>query len=440
MTLIVRREGRPPPVRPHRHRNYHAATARLYEDLGIFTADEEIAADVADLFNYITGSGGRSSSASCSSHRSRCERAGRRDPCRRGGGVRRKARPYPAQAEPPRRSRRSSTSCTRRPGQARRSTSSPARRVHFAPESKGSRRTSVFARSSAASSSTAASTPSRPGPRRRRTSGARISCSETSTIASRCSYPSRTPVSARTSMRSSTARSRTTRTRGSSGRRESGRGVLRGVVEAALAPRHDEAACTQARAPSCPRAARRANRSRRPLGGDPSRMLAGGARYSARTSYGAAPLEHPGAALLAGHVPAEELLKYLAVRADERCVRDIVEEDAEVVDRRVRLELPAVLDDETAALGERDHALDAARQRAQDDGRDLPVGEGPHELAGNLRRPTVVEPPKPVDTRRREPLARTRVSQQQHSTPPVYPGLSPLVQGFSSFPACWSRG
>jgi len=37
--------------------NYHAATARLYEDFGIFTADEEITADVADLFNYITGFG-----------------------------------------------------------------------------------------------------------------------------------------------------------------------------------------------------------------------------------------------------------------------------------------------------------------------------------------------------------------------------------------------
>jgi polyphosphate kinase len=58
MTLIVRREG--DMLRRYAHigtGNYHAATARLYEDLGIFTADEEIAADVADLFNYITGFG-----------------------------------------------------------------------------------------------------------------------------------------------------------------------------------------------------------------------------------------------------------------------------------------------------------------------------------------------------------------------------------------------
>jgi polyphosphate kinase len=58
MTLIVRREGNE--LRRYAHigtGNYHAATARHYEDFGIFTADEEIAADVADLFNYITGFG-----------------------------------------------------------------------------------------------------------------------------------------------------------------------------------------------------------------------------------------------------------------------------------------------------------------------------------------------------------------------------------------------
>ncbi len=56
MTLVVRREG--DELRRYVHigtGNYHAATARLYEDVGLFTADEAIAADVADLFNYVTG-------------------------------------------------------------------------------------------------------------------------------------------------------------------------------------------------------------------------------------------------------------------------------------------------------------------------------------------------------------------------------------------------
>ena len=58
MTLVVRREAGG--LRRYVHigtGNYHASTARLYEDVGIFTADEEIAADVADVFNYVTGFG-----------------------------------------------------------------------------------------------------------------------------------------------------------------------------------------------------------------------------------------------------------------------------------------------------------------------------------------------------------------------------------------------
>jgi polyphosphate kinase len=58
MTLVVRREG--DVLRRYVHLgtgNYHALTARLYEDFGLFTADEEIAADVAELFNYLTGFG-----------------------------------------------------------------------------------------------------------------------------------------------------------------------------------------------------------------------------------------------------------------------------------------------------------------------------------------------------------------------------------------------
>ena len=35
--------------------NYNEKTARTYEDVGMFTADPEIGADLSDLFNYLTG-------------------------------------------------------------------------------------------------------------------------------------------------------------------------------------------------------------------------------------------------------------------------------------------------------------------------------------------------------------------------------------------------
>jgi polyphosphate kinase len=54
--LVVRREGSR--ARHYVHigtGNYHAKTARLYEDYGLFTCDREIGADVAELFNSLTG-------------------------------------------------------------------------------------------------------------------------------------------------------------------------------------------------------------------------------------------------------------------------------------------------------------------------------------------------------------------------------------------------
>ncbi|UOT03883.1 RNA degradosome polyphosphate kinase [Rhodococcus opacus] len=54
--LVVRREGSA--IRRYCHigtGNYHPKTARLYEDVGLFTAAPEIGADLTDLFNSLTG-------------------------------------------------------------------------------------------------------------------------------------------------------------------------------------------------------------------------------------------------------------------------------------------------------------------------------------------------------------------------------------------------
>jgi len=55
-TLVVRREGRG--LRRYVHvgtGNYNTRTARLYVDLGLLSCDNELGADVTDLFNFLTG-------------------------------------------------------------------------------------------------------------------------------------------------------------------------------------------------------------------------------------------------------------------------------------------------------------------------------------------------------------------------------------------------
>ena len=57
IALIVRDDG-DAGIRRYAHigtGNYNDATARIYEDLGLFTADPAIGADLSDLFNYLTG-------------------------------------------------------------------------------------------------------------------------------------------------------------------------------------------------------------------------------------------------------------------------------------------------------------------------------------------------------------------------------------------------
>jgi polyphosphate kinase len=56
IALVMRREG--DRVVRYAHvgtGNYNETTARIYEDVGVFTADADLGSDLSDLFNYLTG-------------------------------------------------------------------------------------------------------------------------------------------------------------------------------------------------------------------------------------------------------------------------------------------------------------------------------------------------------------------------------------------------
>ena len=56
LMLVVRQEATG--VRRYAHigtGNYNASTATMYEDIALFTADPDVTADIAELFNYLTG-------------------------------------------------------------------------------------------------------------------------------------------------------------------------------------------------------------------------------------------------------------------------------------------------------------------------------------------------------------------------------------------------
>jgi polyphosphate kinase len=60
VALVVRREG--DKIRRYVHLgtgNYNPTTARMYTDLSVMTTDEEIASDVTDVFNFVTGYSGK---------------------------------------------------------------------------------------------------------------------------------------------------------------------------------------------------------------------------------------------------------------------------------------------------------------------------------------------------------------------------------------------
>ena len=226
--LVVRREG--DGVRHYVHigtGNYHPQTARLYTDFGLFTCDEQIGADVADMFNFLTGY--------ARPRRYRKELVAPELPARRGD---RRDRAHVAAHEEGRaRADRDEAQLARRPalhpravprvaGRRARRPQHPRHLLPRAGRAGRARRTSASTRSSAASSSTRGSSPSSATARPKvyigsadlmpRNLDTRVELVDAGRGSRRCA----TTCSTRSS-----ARWRTTRTPGTSARTTSGAGA-----------------------------------------------------------------------------------------------------------------------------------------------------------------------------------------------------------------------
>ena len=170
--LVVRREG--DGARHYVHigtGNYHPQTARLYTDFGLFTADEQIGADVADMFNFLTGYARprryRKVLVAPNFLRDADDRRDRAHGGRPRGGQARADRDEDELARRPPLHPRAVPRVAR---PACPSTSTSAASAAWCPACPACRRTSASTRSSAASSSTRGSSPSSATARRRSTS------------------------------------------------------------------------------------------------------------------------------------------------------------------------------------------------------------------------------------------------------------------------------
>ena len=148
LSLVVRQEG--DTLRRYCHvgtGNYHPKTARLYEDLGLLTADPQVGADLSDLFNRLSGYSRRETyrrllvAPQVAARRAdRPDQQGDRPPPR--GPARRTSGSRSTRWS----TRRSSTRSTGPPRPGCRSTSGCAASARCAPACPGCRRTSGSAR------------------------------------------------------------------------------------------------------------------------------------------------------------------------------------------------------------------------------------------------------------------------------------------------------